>query len=116
MLERILRTEKDYIVTVLRVVLGVVFFAHGAQKALGWFGGPGFNGTVGMFAQMGIGEPLAVLAIAAEFLGGLGLIIRTAGPDRESWRHDKYDHRHYSCTREHWIFYELGGQSGRRGF
>jgi hypothetical protein len=51
------------------------FFAHGAQKALAWFDGPGFDGTVDMFSQMGIGEPLAVLAIAAEFLGGLGLIV-----------------------------------------
>jgi putative oxidoreductase len=75
MAERIFRTENDYAVAAIRLVLGVVFFAHGAQKALGWFGGPGFDGTVGMFSQMGIGEPLAVLAIAAEFLGGLGLIV-----------------------------------------
>jgi putative oxidoreductase len=75
MLERIFRTENDYSLTVLRTILGMVFFAHGAQKALGWFGGPGFGATVGMFAQMGIGEPLGMLAIAAEFLGGLGLII-----------------------------------------
>jgi putative oxidoreductase len=74
MAEHIFRTENDYTVAVMRLVLGVVFFAHGAQKALGWFGGPGFDGTIGMFSKMGIGEPLAVLAIAAEFLGGLGLI------------------------------------------
>ena len=74
MAEHIFRTENDYTVAVMRLVLGVVFFAHGAQKALGWFGGPGFDGTIGMFSKMGIGEPLAMLAIAAEFLGGLGLI------------------------------------------
>ena len=75
MLERILRTENDYTLTVLRLVLGVVFFAHGAQKALGWFGGPGFDGTIEMFSNMGINEPLAILAMTAEFLGGLGLIV-----------------------------------------
>ena len=68
------RTENDYAVTAMRLILGITFFAHGAQKALGWFGGPGFAETIGMFSKMGIGEPLAVLAIAAEFLGGLGLI------------------------------------------
>lgn len=53
----------------------MVFFAHGAQKALGWFGGYGFSGTMGFFTGMlHIPAPFAVLAIAAEFLGGLGLI------------------------------------------
>ena len=75
MAERIFRTDNDYAVAAMRLVLGIVFFAHGAQKALAWFDGPGFDGTVDMFSQMGIGAPLAVLAIAAEFLGGLGLIV-----------------------------------------
>ena len=56
-------------------VLGVIFFAHGAQKMLGWFGGNGFNGTMGFFTRvMHIPAVFAFLAIAAEFLGGLGLI------------------------------------------
>jgi len=58
------------------MIPGVVFFAHGAQKALGWFGGYGFSGTIGFFTgMMHIPALLAVMAIAAEFLGGLGLII-----------------------------------------
>jgi putative oxidoreductase len=58
------------------LVLGVVFFAHGAQKLLGWFGGPGFSGTMGLFTgYLHIPAPLALLAIAAEFFGGLGLIL-----------------------------------------
>ena len=61
---------------ILRLVLGVVFFAHGAQKLLGWFGGPGFSGSMGMFTgYLHIPVPLAFLAIAAEFFGGLGLIL-----------------------------------------
>jgi putative oxidoreductase len=75
MLERLVRTSNDFALTVLRLALGVVFFAHGAQKVLGWYGGPGFSGTMQMFTgTMGIPALLAVLAIAAEFLGGLGLI------------------------------------------
>jgi len=75
MFQKLFQTDNDYTLAVLRVVLGIVFFAHGAQKALGWFGGPGFNGTINFFQQIGIPAPLAVLAIAAEFLGGLGLLV-----------------------------------------
>jgi len=61
---------------VVRVALGTVFFAHGAQKMLGWFGGFGFSATMAMFTgMMHIPVPLAFLAIAAEFFGGLGLIL-----------------------------------------
>src|SRR6185436_8448339 len=61
---------------ILRLVMGVVFFAHGAQKLLGWFGGFGFSGTMGFFTgTMHIPAPLAFLVIAAEFFGGLGLIL-----------------------------------------
>src|SRR5215467_160155 len=76
MFQRLFQTENDYTLAVLRVVLGVVFFAHGAQKALGWFGGPGWDATVaGFTGHMGIPAPFAVLAICAEFLGGIGLVL-----------------------------------------
>ena len=76
MLKRILGTSEDYTLTILRLVLGIIFFAHGAQKALGWFGGFGLHATVGAFTgMMHIPAPLAYVAIAAEFLGGLGLIV-----------------------------------------
>src|ERR1700739_1182624 len=75
MTRKLMRTDNDAAITVLRVVLGIVFFAHGAQKMLGWFGGYGFSGTMGFFTgMMHIPAPFAVLAIAAEFFGGLGLI------------------------------------------
>jgi len=65
----------DSTLTIVRVVMGFVFFAHGAQKMLGWFGGPDFDGTVQTFSQrMGIPVMVAVLAILAEFLGGIGLV------------------------------------------
>src|SRR6266481_9414709 len=75
----LIRTSNDRTLAVLRIVLGIVFFAHGAQKMLGWFGGPGFSGTMQLFSQMGIPPFLAFLAIAAEFFGGLGLILGFLG-------------------------------------
>jgi len=73
----LLRTNgNDYLALGLRLVLGIVFFAHGAQKMLGWFGGYGFTGTMGFLTQqLGAPVPLAFLAIIAEFFGGLGLIV-----------------------------------------
>ena len=72
---RLLSTSDDICVTILRVVLGVVFFAHGAQKLLGWFGGYGFHGTMGFFEHLGLPAPVAFLIICTEFFGGLGLIV-----------------------------------------
>jgi putative oxidoreductase len=76
MTRRIFATDDSTATAVLRLVLGLVFFAHGAQKLLGWFGGFGFSSTMGYFTGvMHIPAPLAFLAIAAEFFGGLGLIL-----------------------------------------
>jgi putative oxidoreductase len=76
MLRRLIATDNSAATAILRFTLGVVFFAHGAQKMLGWFGGFGFSGTMGFFTNaMHIPAPLAFLAIAAEFFGGLGLIL-----------------------------------------
>ena len=75
MLTRIIGTNDDWVVTIVRVVLGVVFFAHGAQMAWGWFGGAGLQSTVRTFREgLHIPAPLALLSVAAQFLGGLGLI------------------------------------------
>jgi len=74
-MRKIFSTSNDFALTILRLMLGVVFFAHGAQKMLGWFGGYGFSGTMGFFTHGGIPAPLAFLAICAEFFGGLGLIV-----------------------------------------
>jgi putative oxidoreductase len=80
MFRKLVNTDNDVLLTVLRLVLGIVFFAHGAQKLLGWFGGAGFTGTMDVFTQrMGIPAPLALLPIAAEFFGGLGLIVGLLG-------------------------------------
>jgi len=80
MFRKLINTTDDSTVTILRLILGVVFFAHGAQKALGWFGGYGFSGTMGFFTQgMHIPAAFAFLAICAEFLGSIGLLLGLLG-------------------------------------
>ncbi len=75
MLKKIVQTNDDTSTLILRVLLGIVFLPHGLQKVLGLFGGYGFTGTMGFFTgTLGIPALFAFLAIAAEFLGSLGLI------------------------------------------
>jgi len=76
MLLSLFSADSDWIQTIIRITLGIVFFAHGAQKLLGWFGGPGLKETMhAMYEHLGLPTPLAFLAVAAEFFGGLGLIV-----------------------------------------
>lgn len=64
---------------IARIALGIVVFPHGAQKLLGWFGGYGFEGTMG-FLTGSVGLPwiVALLVILIEFFGGLMLIAGAA--------------------------------------
>jgi putative oxidoreductase len=76
MIANLFSTDPDWTFAVIRVVLGVVFFAHGAQKMLGWFGGHGLKETVRtMHEFLHLPVPLAYLAVTTEFLGGAGLIV-----------------------------------------
>jgi len=76
MFKKLLTTSDDASLAFMRIMLGIVFFPHGAQKVLGWFGGYGFSGTMGFFTtQMHIPAVFAFLAICAEFFGSLGLIL-----------------------------------------
>lgn len=75
-LRRVLATDGDIAPAIARVALGLVMFPHGAQKALGWFGGYGFSGTYGfMTGKLGVPGVFAVLAILAEFVGALALVV-----------------------------------------
>ena len=70
------RTHATWAPFLLRLGLGFMILPHGCQKLLGWFGGGGFSATLDVFSEkLGIAWPFAVLAIAAEFLGGLGLLL-----------------------------------------
>lgn len=60
---------------IARLALGITVFAHGAQKLLGWFGGYGFEGTMGFLTgAAGLPSVIALLVILIEFFGGLFLI------------------------------------------
>ncbi len=70
-----LQTDDTWTVLLLRLTLGLVIFPHGAQKLLGWYGGFGFSGTMGFFMEtMHLPWIVALLVIAGEFFGSLGLI------------------------------------------
>jgi putative oxidoreductase len=75
MFKKLVNTDNDIATLVIRVMLGVVFFPHGMQKLLGWYGGYGFTGSMGFFTDtLHIPAIFAFLAIMAEGLGSLGLI------------------------------------------
>ena len=63
------RSAVDWALLIARIIVGVVFMAHGAQKLFGAFGGPGLSGVVQMMG------PLGYLVTIGEFFGGLGLIV-----------------------------------------
>jgi len=70
-----LGTDNSLTPAVLRVVLGAVIFAHGAQKMLGWFGGKGLQAALhDLVPGKYIPIPLSFMAVCAEFFGGLGLM------------------------------------------
>ena len=75
LLRKLLITSDEPVLLILRLTLGLVMLPHGLQKTIGMFGGHGFSGTMGYFTgPLGIPAILAVLVIAAESLGSLGLI------------------------------------------
>jgi putative oxidoreductase len=80
MLRELFHTSDNVLDTVLRLVLAAVYFPHGAQKVLGWFGGPGYSATMQHFTQ-GAHIPafFAFLAIVAEFAGAIGLCFGLLG-------------------------------------
>lgn len=73
-MRKLFQTPNDIAFTISRLALGIMIIPHGLQKTFGLFGGQGFDQTLsGMGHQFG--TVLAFLAIMAEFLGGIGLIV-----------------------------------------
>lgn len=66
---------QSWALLVTRVSLGIVILPHGMQKALGMYGGYGFEATLGAFQSMGMPLLLGVLVILAEFVGAIGMIL-----------------------------------------
>ena len=73
----ILKSDAGLAALALRVPVGVILAAHGAQKLFGWFGGYGLEGTGQWMASIGLepGYLMALLAGSAEFYGGLALVL-----------------------------------------
>ena len=76
-LHKVLTSNAGAAATVLRIPVGIILAAHGAQKLFGWFGGYGLEGTGQWMASIGLepGYLMALLAGSAEFFGGLALIL-----------------------------------------
>jgi putative oxidoreductase len=85
LLQKLVATDAGWAALALRIPVGIIFVAHGAQKLFGWFGGYGLEGTGQWMASIGLspGYLMALLAGGAEFFGGLlllvGLLVRPAG-------------------------------------
>lgn len=76
--KRIIHTGHSYAALPLRLALGLVFIAHGAQKLFGWWGGNGLEGTAGFFENsLGLAPGIfwAFLAGAGEFVGGIMILL-----------------------------------------
>jgi len=83
-IKSLFNTNAGYGITVLRILVGIIFMAHGSQKLFGMFGGYGLEGTGQYMASLGLnpGYLMALLSGSAEFFGGLalflGLLVRPA--------------------------------------
>lgn len=72
----------DFALLIVRIVVGLLFFGHGAQKLFGWFGGGGLNATTGWLGSIGLHPARfwALLAGLSEFGGGILLALGLLNP------------------------------------
>jgi putative oxidoreductase len=63
LIHQLLSTDNNIVLMLIRIVLGVVIFPHGAQKLFGWFGGHGWNGSMNFFKNV-VGVPYLLGAIS----------------------------------------------------
>lgn len=73
-MKRFFQTDAKWFGLIARLFLGAVFLPHGLQKTLGVFGGYGFSGTMEFMTGMGMPWIVALLVIAGESLGALGIL------------------------------------------
>ena len=77
---QILATDPSWVPTLARIILGIIFFAHGSQKVFGWFGGPGLRQTLRTLTQfVGLPSIVALVAVGAELVGGAALVLGFLG-------------------------------------
>ncbi|EKO3892711.1 DoxX family protein [Vibrio metschnikovii] len=77
LIAKLIESKSGYSTLALRIPIGIVFMAHGAQKLFGWFGGYGLEGTGQWMASIGLGPGMlmAFLAGSGEFFGGLAILL-----------------------------------------
>ncbi|OCR23775.1 DoxX family protein [Pseudomonas syringae] len=77
LIKAVFTTRAGYGLTIVRILVGIIFIAHGSQKLFGAFGGYGLEGTGQYMSSLGLnpGYLMALLSGSAEFFGGLGLVI-----------------------------------------
>jgi putative oxidoreductase len=75
MVKTLVTTDNSPAQFLIRLALGVVIFPHGAQKVLGWFGGPGYAATVTTFSGMGFPFWAIILLMVSEVFGSLLLVL-----------------------------------------
>jgi len=79
MVKRIIATNNDFTLLLLRISLGIVMMAHGLQKAFGWFGGFGWKNSINYFTgTIGLPVVLAAFVILIESVGAVLLIAGVA--------------------------------------
>ncbi len=79
-IHNIINSHPSFATLALRIPIGIIFMAHGAQKLFGWFGGYGLEGTGQWMDSIGLGPGylMALLAGSSEFFGGLMILIGLA--------------------------------------
>ncbi|EKO3677428.1 DoxX family protein [Vibrio metschnikovii] len=77
LITKLVESKSGYSTLALRIPIGIIFMAHGAQKLFGWFGGYGLEGTGQWMASIGLGPGMlmAFLAGSGEFFGGLAILL-----------------------------------------
>lgn len=77
LITKLVESKSGYSTLALRIPIGIIFMAHGAQKLFGWFGGYGLEGTGQWIASIGLGPGMlmAFLAGSGEFFGGLAILL-----------------------------------------
>lgn len=77
LIKKLMESNDSFAPLALRIPIGIIFMAHGAQKLFGWFGGYGLDGTGGWMESIGLapGFLMALLAGSSEFFGGLFILL-----------------------------------------
>ena len=107
MFHKLVDTADDRTIAMIRVILGIVFFAHGAQKALGLFGGPGFSRTHRFFPTNRYFSRANGSRDRGRVPGRTGSVGRTSHAHCCARNHCQYGRSRLDCTQQGWLLYEL---------